>query len=448
MQRRTWAVAALLALVAAPVSVLGLAAGPAAATTFGPVDPTIPDGNANSLRDILHNQVANGDTVVLRPGATYTLTDCAVASGDVGVKAAVTIDGGSGATIRQTCPNGGILVDTFNLTVHGVTFTGGNRSNDNGGGALAIQGGNQTVQVSSSTFVGNATPNGSRNDGGAIVIDGANTNLQITNSTFANNIADDDGGAIDCDTGPSSITATGTTFSGNSTRPGMGHSGAAIDMEDPNCHLTLVNSTVTKNTSGDDAALTGEFTGDSINLIYSSVVNNATNPASPGAQAQPHDKSVHAQTDTIAVATANVEIHDPALFSVFGTVIARPHGGPNCSNAGAIGVPATPLTATVTSGYNFADDTSCGLTAATDKQAAGLDPVVGPLANNGGPTQTLLPLSGSPLIDAIAAAACQAGPAAGVTVDQRGIARPQGPGCDIGAVEVVVPLVVQPRFTG
>jgi hypothetical protein len=451
MQRRTSAVAVLLALVAAPLSALVLGAGPAAAATFGPVDPTIPDGNANSLRDVLHNQVASGDTVLLQPGATYTLTNCGGASGDVVVKAAVTIDGGSGATIRQTCPSGGILVDSFNLTVHGVTFTGGNRNNGDGGGAIAIEGGaGRTVQVSSSTFVGNATPSDSGNDGGAILIDAQNTSLQISNSTFANNVADDDGGAIDCNFGPSSITAAGTTFSGNSTRPGAGDSGGAIDMESDNCHLTLVNSTVTTNTSGDDAALTGEFTGDSITLVYSSVVNNATNPATPGVQAQRHDKSVHPQNDVIPVATANVEIHDPPLFSVFGTFIAHPHGGPNCSNAGSLGVPATPLTATVTSGYNLSDDTSCGLTAATDKEGAGNDPGVGPLANNGGPTQTVLPQAGSLLLDAIPAAACQADGAAGVTTDQRGITRPQGPGCDIGAVEVVepVPLVVQPRFTG
>jgi len=50
-------------------------ATPASATTFGPVDPTIPDGNPNSLRDILENQVNNGDTVTLQSGATYQLTD-------------------------------------------------------------------------------------------------------------------------------------------------------------------------------------------------------------------------------------------------------------------------------------------------------------------------------------------------------------------------------------
>jgi hypothetical protein len=111
----------------------------------------------------------------------------------------------------------------------------------------------------------------------------------------------------------------------------------------------------------------------------------------------------------------------------FGSVVALPRGGSaNCDLNG---------TTTTSNGYNFSDDASCGFTAATDKQNAG-DPGLGPLANNGGPTQTRLPQTGSPLIDAIPIGSCQADRASGITTDQRGVSRPQGPGCDIGAVEV------------
>ena len=51
------------------------------------------------------------------------------------------------------------------------------------------------------------------------------------------------------------------------------------------------------------------------------------------------------------------------------------------------------------------------------------------LSDNGGPTLTSLPTKDSPAIDG---GKCEA------TVDQRGIARPQGVACDIGAVEVVI----------
>ncbi len=59
----------------------------------------------------------------------------------------------------------------------------------------------------------------------------------------------------------------------------------------------------------------------------------------------------------------------------------------------------------------------------------GINPFIGPLADNGGSTQTHALLPGSPAIDAGDPANCP-------TIDQRGITRPQGAGCDIGAYEV------------
>jgi hypothetical protein len=76
-------------------------------------------------------------------------------------------------------------------------------------------------------------------------------------------------------------------------------------------------------------------------------------------------------------------------------------------------------------GWNLIGDDSCRLTAdPTDQQNT--DPLLGPLADNGGPTQTHLPLPGSRAIDA-------GGVCTGV--DQRGVVRPQGAACDVGAVE-------------
>ena len=61
------------------------------------------------------------------------------------------------------------------------------------------------------------------------------------------------------------------------------------------------------------------------------------------------------------------------------------------------------------------------------------DPRLGPLRNNGGPTETMALGRGSAAIDAANDAICEAPPVN--NLDQRGIVRPQGSHCDIGAVE-------------
>ena len=85
---------------------------------------------------------------------------------------------------------------------------------------------------------------------------------------------------------------------------------------------------------------------------------------------------------------------------------------------------------TTSQGYNFDSDGSCGFTNPTDQSAAG-DPRLHKLQNNGGPTLTRQPQKNSPLIDTIPPGDCR------VPTDQRGVTRPQGAGCDTGAVEVI-----------
>jgi hypothetical protein len=90
-------------------------------------------------------------------------------------------------------------------------------------------------------------------------------------------------------------------------------------------------------------------------------------------------------------------------------------------------------------GYNLVSITNgCGgftnLGDQVGSIASPLDPSIGSLADNGGPTLTMALLPGSPAVDA--------GTSIGApTVDQRGMARPQGLGVEIGAVESVVHYV-------
>ncbi|HEX2851008.1 MAG TPA: choice-of-anchor Q domain-containing protein [Acidimicrobiales bacterium] len=91
--------------------------------------------------------------------------------------------------------------------------------------------------------------------------------------------------------------------------------------------------------------------------------------------------------------------------------------------------------AVVSGGHNLSSDDTCGFTMPGDLENT--DPMLGPVADNGGlvPTQALL--AGSPAIDA--------GDAAGApSTDARGVARPQGAGVDIGAFEYVPPAPPAP----
>ena len=67
------------------------------------------------------------------------------------------------------------------------------------------------------------------------------------------------------------------------------------------------------------------------------------------------------------------------------------------------------------------------------------DPQLGPLADNGGASQTMALPPGSPALNVAGLAGCPA-------TDQRGVSRPQGSGCDIGAYELIVMLVALPNL--
>jgi hypothetical protein len=81
-------------------------------------------------------------------------------------------------------------------------------------------------------------------------------------------------------------------------------------------------------------------------------------------------------------------------------------------------------------GYNLIQDTTdCTIAGVTTGNLLGVDPLLGPLQDNGGPTYTQALLQGSPALNA--------GTSVGAPLtDQRGVLRPQGPGVDIGAFEV------------
>jgi uncharacterized repeat protein (TIGR03803 family) len=95
-------------------------------------------------------------------------------------------------------------------------------------------------------------------------------------------------------------------------------------------------------------------------------------------------------------------------------------------------------------GHNIVSDATGGLTGTGDLNST--DPLLGPLANNDGPTWTHALFPCSPAIDAVPNADCTDASGAPITTDQRGVARPQGAAGDIGSVERLQTTTGTPSF--
>jgi hypothetical protein len=118
-------------------------------------------------------------------------------------------------------------------------------------------------------------------------------------------------------------------------------------------------------------------------------------------------------------------IYNAGTTTLQNSIVANSPSGGNCSGS------------TLTShGYNLSSDSTCNFKGPGDLNNT--DPMLGPLQNNGGPTQTMALPSGSPAIDAGNPSGCTDGNGHLLKTDQRGKPRPDPEdtgGCDIGAYE-------------
>ena len=307
----------------------------------------------------------------------------------------VLVDGG-GFTITQTCPNSAVLENDSQgqLTLNNVTITGGTA-----GGVLSAT----NVFLNNSLLI--------QNTGGGSLDTSAGANLNQSRITQGEYAIEASG----------QIIMNSSTVDHNNVPIGVGVSAVIVT---PNT-ISLTNSTVTNNSAFEGAI----YSGLGVTLTFSTVVENENTgfcefSARFGAAVIP---TIACNLDGANVNTGGA--NHP--LNSRGSVIALPLGGaPNCSIDGS-----------TLGDYNFTDDQSCNLSNTHDILDG--NPQLGALGNNGGPTPTRLPVTGSPLIDQVPFGAfpCGAPTAriglAGFLVDQRGISRPQGPSCDIGAVEVV-----------
>ncbi|MCQ3947989.1 MAG: hypothetical protein DPW21_15050, partial [Anaerolineae bacterium] len=273
-----------------------------------------------------------------------------------------------------------------NLTLDGLTVRHG-RCNDScttnpyNGGGIYNEGG--TLTVTNSALSGNSADNGG---GGIYNYSGTVT---VTNSALSNNSAGYGGGIYSDNY--STVTVTNSTISGNNATSTNG--GGIFNYYQST--LTVANSTFSGNSAN--------INGGGIHNAYSGTLT-VTNSTLSGNSANNFGGGIYNNL----LATMNYS----------NTIIANSAAGGDCSNGGTIGANVN----------NLVENGSCSPTFSGD-------PNLGPLQDNGGPTQTHALLTGSAAIDAGNAAVCATAPVN--NLDQRGVARPQGAACDIGAYEYV-----------
>jgi len=307
------------------------------------------------------------------------------------------VAGATGATANEIY--GGAIDDEGGFTIGGSTFTS-NVALQRGG---AIYVNDTTDSIANSTFSGNSvTAAGNDGGGGAIFgVDG----FTISNSTLSSNSvsvigASAGGGGVFNGGG---LTMTGTTVNGNSVQGNgaNGGGGGILNLSG----ATITNSTLTSNTTifNGGGIL---HNGGSTRLVNDTLYQNSAS----GFGGNIDNLQTLKLTNTIVAGG-----------------VAPAGSGPDIENSGTLTSGNYNLIQTAVSGNAIGGTTTNDLTAT---------PLLGTLANNGGPTLTLAELAGSPTIEAIASFANnECNGASGTGVDQRGFTRGYNGRCDIGAYE-------------
>jgi CSLREA domain-containing protein len=262
----------------------------------------------------------------------------------------------------------------------------------NGAGArqTVISGGNATkllylfgssVTVNGVTLTAGNGVGEIEGSGGAVYVDDDST-LVLNDSAITNSSAET-GGAVYT---RGVLALSRTTIAGNRTL--LGNGGGIYQEGFESTDMTLVSASTI---SGNSATVAGGgiyATGGTVSIAQSTIAGNV---GAPGAGLYKAGSAA----------------------GLSNTIVSAP-GGTACAGP-----------ASFTGTNNLATDASCQV-------ATVADPLLGPLANNGGPTDTRALAATSPAVNAGSGCA---------TTDQRGIARPQGAACDIGAFEYVAPVL-------
>ena len=326
-----------------------------------------------------------------------------------GIGQTITINGNNATQIAAIQPSASLTLKNLTIT-NGYTYSfGGGITN---GGTLVIEnsvfstnnagyGGGGIYSRGAVTVTDSIISDNSANMGGGIYNDGGT--LVVTNSVFSGNIATkDEGGGIYVFSGTLSI--TDSTFSNNISSLS---SGGAIQNDVGTLNIT--NSTFSNNNATMGGGIFNRYRLTITNTTFSA--NNA------GAGGGIYNKDSPASlTMTNGTFSGNSDgIYNSGSAILKNTIIANSASGGNCDG-------------TITAdSHNLATDSTCGN--ATQKTSTEIN--LGPLADNDGSTQSMALLPGSAAIDTGDNMVCP-------TTDQRGVSRPQGAACDIGAYELII----------
>ena len=434
-------------------------------------------------------QVGGESHVILATGCTYQLTSLPAGESHnglptfLGSNGATLVIDGNGATISRSgsAPQFRFLTVEIGATaiINDVTFTGGygvhagTDSDAPDGGALLNKG---TMTLNGVTLTGNSTgfggngsntagtegnTGGAGGDGGGIANAGT---LTVIGSTISSNITGGGGNGGDAlanaggggssgrgggiySVGP--LTVQGSTVSFNTTGAGgsPGSSvfggpsgsqgrGAGIYLQETaviTASLIRGNSTAGESAWGGAIAIEPNGAVRSLTLANTTIVDNTAyrggalyvvNATAELSHVTMTGNNANGTGDFIGGDVAALENGGTVRFNST-IVFGNGEAGDDCDGQQFGG-----SSLFESRGALLADSaTNCPANSFTS------DPQLGALASNGGPTQTRLPAVGSPTINAGNAPRCS-------VIDQRGVSRPHGSNCDIGAVErATVPTI-------
>jgi hypothetical protein len=452
--------AALTAGSAALAATAGVVAtpAPAGAATFtvtnldpsgpGSLDEAIQEANAAGGPDVIDFAAGLAGTIELTADLTTITEDVDIQGPGADV---ITVDGGdtfvlfefaggaassiSGLTITNgsNTKGGGIQADVGDLTVTGVVVSSSTADFDGGGVQCNNSG---LLTISFSTVTGNRADSDA---GGGLYADSCD--LDISYSTFSGNTAADEAGGLYID---GNALIRNTTIAGNEAGS---DAGGILVTSDSDETVTIANSTITGNSAAAEGG--GIFVDEGELIVDQSTISGNMSGATTGGIYTGEAGATVAENDDKAAKSEDVGVLADGDLSLTGTIVAD-NPGFDLRGTGTIGV--------ITSDHSLLGNVDPDTT--VDDLGGNLfdeDPGLGPLADNGGPTQTMALLEGSAALDA--------GPDPvpdfpGNEFDQRGTGflRVAFGRVDIGAYELQepeppgppgpTPIVLEPTFTG